>query len=433
MKHRHAILLILSFIFLPIFLVFGLCVSFFARCYFNFNKHKPRLVWGATPIISNVYWSRAMKNLGYESTTYTKSFYSRINQREDWDLIVNEKFSFFSSVYIKYILAFFESLFKYDIFFMSFDGFFLGNTPYWWLEGIFLKIAMKKIVVLPYGGDSYVYRRIRSISWIHGLMMSYPVAAKRQIYISFKLDYWCCLADVVVPGIMGPDGFGRWDVLTPCQFSIDLNQWHPSCRDSYANAVDQEVVIAHAPNHRGCKGTEFIINVIEKLKNEGFKIKLLLIENKQNSEVKSLMEKEVDILIEQLIVTGHGFNAIEGMASSLPVICNLEDESILDPYRRWSFFSECPIVSANPETLLNVLRSLITNPALRSQLGKNGRKYVEKYHGLDSAQFLFSSIIDYLYGRIDYSHLINIYNPLTSPHSSRLPRISSNLNKNRIN
>ena len=71
------------------------------------------------------------------------------------------------------------------------------------------------------------------------------------------------------------------------------------------------------------------------------------------------------------------------MASGLTTICNLEDQNYIYPLRRWSYLSECPIVSATPENIEKILEKLISNPELRATLGKCGRDYVLKYHGLD--------------------------------------------------
>ena len=171
---------------------------------------------------------------------------------------------------------------------------------------------------------------------------------------------------------------------------------------------------------------------MKRLQDEGLKVELILIEGKQNLEVKGILEDQTDILLEQLLFTGHGLNGLEGLASGLPVICNLEDDSLLRPFRRWSFFSECPIVSATPENVTDVLRKLVTRPELRRQLGRAGREYVEKYHGLDSAQYMFGAVIDYLYGRMDAHTLLNLYNPRTSEYCKRKPRVEHPLVDNRI-
>lgn len=370
-----------------------------------------------------------MKDLGFDSETFTLDFYNSINKREDWGRIVSEEFPFIPYP-LKPYLAFLNSLGRYDIFFLSFDGFFLGNSIIWKIQNFWFKIAGKKIIVMPYGSDSYVYRRIRSTSLIHGLMMSYPDASRNQKKIASQVDYWSQHADLCFSGIMGPDGFGRWDILAPTILYIDLKLWHSSKRKSISDGKNGVVRIVHAPNHRGFKGSEFIIDAVEKLKREGLKVELILLEKLQNDRVREILNQEADILVEQLIATGHGMNGLEGLASGLPVISNLEDESYILPMRRWSYFEECPIVSGTPENLDDVLRKLITRPELRLDLGRAGREYAEKYHGLDSAQYIFSEIIEYLQGNRE--SLINLYHPLLGEYPKRKPKVSHPLVNNRI-
>lgn len=383
------------------------------------NNTRPRLVWGSAPIINNSYWSDAMREAGFDSVTYTNSYFSTINRRDDWDRILQEEYRLFPLV-TKPMVAFIDSFFRYDVFFLSFNGFFIGQTSLWWFQAYAFKLAGKKVVVMPYGSDSYVYRRIRSTSVIHGLMMSYPQGARKQERISRDVEYWCKHADVVIPGLMGPDGFGRWDVLMPSQLVLPLHLWKPSKRKSNADGDALPVRIAHAPNHRGFKGTEFVIDAVKQLKNEGLKVELVLLENMQNSEVRDILFQQADILIEQLIF-GHGMNAVEGMASGLPVISNFEDETYTLPFRRWSYLDECPIVSASPEIVVETLRKLVTRPDLRQQLGSAGREYVEKYHSYEACQYLFGEVIEYLYGQRE--SLINLYHPLLGEYPKCKPRV----------
>lgn len=412
---------------LPIYLILGTFWVFFYRK--KSLPDKPRLVWGSTPIINNKYWSEAMKTEGYLSETFTLDFYTSINKREDWGRILSEEFSILPHP-IKPYIGFLDVIKRYDVFFLSFDGFFLGNTPIWWIQAFWLKWAGKKTVMLPYGSDSYSYRSIRSTSLIHGLMMSYPQAAKNQDRVEKRVKYWTRYADFQFSGIMGPDGFGRWDILAPTILYIDLNLWKASQRKSQADGHSEAVTIVHAPNHRGFKGSEFILDAVKQLQEEGLMIQLILLEKLQNEEVKRILAEDADILVEQLIATGHGMNGLEGLASGLPVISNLEDESYILPLRRWSYFDECPIVSATPENITDVLRKLVTQPSLRHSLGEAGRTYVEKYHGLDSCQYVFGEIIAKLKGERD--SLINLFHPLLGKYPKRSPKISHPLKNNRI-
>ncbi len=422
----YIILLVLLWLVTICFVPIAVVAALLARC--TKSPSIRRLVWGSTPIINNSYWAQSMKEVSAVSETYTTGFY-RANDREDWDKILEEQYGFLP-LKLKPFVAFLHSLFLYDIFFISFDGYFIGRTPAGRLQAQLFKLAGKKTVLLPYGSDSYIYRRIRSVDTTHGLMMSYPRAACDQKRISQNVDYWCAQADVVLPGVMGPDGYGRWDALLPSILFIDQQKWEISTRKSNADGYNGTVYITHAPNHRGFKGSEFVVEAVNQLQQEGLDVELLLLENLKNTEVRKILREDTDVLVEQLIFTGHGLNGLEGMASGLPVIANLEHEDYVRPFRRWSYFSECPLVSATPETLANTLRKLITRPQLRHKLGDVGRQYIEKYHGLDSSVFLFTNVIDYLEGR--RSDLIDLYHPLKGGYRSGEPKIDVPLKLNRI-
>lgn len=426
---KRLVYTIVLWLIVPAFTVFGVLVGLSARWRSTTTK-KPRLVWGSTPLINNSHWSRAMRDAGYLSETFTVDYYSTINNRTDWDRLLDEQWHWCPRV-IKPILAFLWSLNRYDVFFLSADGFFIGLHPaFWRLQALLFKLAGKKVIFVPYGGDSYVYRRVSSSSLQQGLLASYPMAAKRQNEIANRLDYWCSHADACIPAVMGMDGFGRWDVLVPSPLFLNLKDWHTSTRQSEADGHNDVVTICHAPNHRGFKGSEFVIDAVKKLQDEGLKVELRLLEKMQNNDVRRYLNEQADILVEQLIFTGHGLNGLEGLASGLPVISNLEDETYILPMRRWSYFSECPIVSATPENLIDVLRKLITRPELRKKLGCAGRQYAEKYHGMDSAVHLFEAVIDLAYGRRD--SLINLYHPLLGDYPRRKPRVEHPLVNNRI-
>lgn len=207
---------------------------------------------------------------------------------------------------------------------------------------------------------------------------------------------------------MGLDGVGRWDVLTPSPLIIDLAFWRPRTRKQAGNG--RTVVVGHAPNHRGFKGSEFVIKAIEELQPEGLHGELLLLEGTTLRQVRDALVRDVDILVEQLLFFGHGLSGLEGMAVGLPVISNLEangPRSVLDSC---TFFGDCAIISAQPETVADVLRELIAGTEKRATHGRLGRQYVERWHSAESAKFLFESVIRYLGG--EEFALKNLFHPL---------------------
>ncbi len=415
-------------LFAPAFIL-GALVVIFSRRQDTPAQAKPRLFFGSVPIISNSYWAKAMRKAGYPAEAFVTDYYSVINRRDDWDRVLSEQYSRWPSRLWPY-LGFLYVLRHFDMVFVSCQGLFIGATPLWRLQAWLLHLAGQKIVVLPYGADSYVYRNVRSTALLHGLLASYPEAARRQDEIQAQVDYWVKHADVFIPGVMNPDGYGRWDVLVPSHIFLDTEIWHRRSGLGDGDGRNGRVLVCHAPNHRGFKGTEFVIDAVKRLQEEGLKVELRLVERMQNTEVRRILTEEADILVEQLICTGHGLNGLEGLSSGLPVVCNLEDEAYVGPWRRWSYFGECPIVSAAPENLIDVLRKLVTRPELRRQLGEASRQYATKYHDLAAGVFLFEAVIAYAYGQRD--SLINLYHPLSGERSQSEPKVVHPLVRNRI-
>lgn len=76
---------------------------------------------------------------------------------------------------------------------------FLGGSRFQFLEAPLLRLAKKKTIVTPYGGDAYVYRNIRSLSLLHCLMIIIlSRAARAQDSIEERVKYWTKNADAVV-------------------------------------------------------------------------------------------------------------------------------------------------------------------------------------------------------------------------------------------
>jgi glycosyltransferase involved in cell wall biosynthesis len=80
-----------------------------------------------------------------------------------------------------------------------------------------------------------------------------------------------------------------------------------------------------------------------------------------------------DILVDQLMMGWYGLFAIEGMAERRPVVSYLRED--LRPR-----YPDCPIVSAEPETLHAVLRDLVRDPARRALLGERGARFARDQH-----------------------------------------------------
>lgn len=398
------------------------------------KNRRRELLWGPVPIINNKYWSRAMREAGWDSKTLVAGYYQSINRREDYDLMfadVVPRWVFPRSVgwALEEYFALLYMIRNASVVHLPFSGGPLGGTRLWRLEAHLFRRAGIKTVVLAYGADAYLYSQVSDPSLRHGLLLSYPQAARDESRIARRVRYWTEHADIVLCGYM-VDGMSRWDAPVYDVISIDTGQWTPGQTRPRHDGVDGVVKVIHTPNHRGFKGTEFLVAAVEALRSEGLKVELILVEGVQNSEVRRLMQ-EADILAEQFVATGYAMSAVEGMASGLPVMSNLENETYTRVFRRYAYLEECPVVSTTPETLRRNLRALVTDPDLREQLGRAGREYVEKYHSFEATRYLFGSIYDRILGGKEVD-LMNLFHPLKSEYNRRRPFVEHPLVESRL-
>lgn len=156
--------------------------------------------------------------------------------------------------------------------------------------------------------------------------------------------------------------------------SIDPRAWSAA---TVAGAGARRTV-AHAPTHRAVKGTRYLLEAVNRLKTEGFKIELRLIENLPHEGVRAALEG-TDIFVDQLLAGWYGGAAVEAMSLGRPVVAYLRQEDlgfVPEAMRR-----ELPVVSAEPGTVYEILKGLLLRDASDlAALGARGRRYIERWH-----------------------------------------------------
>lgn len=136
-------------------------------------------------------------------------------------------------------------------------------------------------------------------------------------------------------------------------------------------------VIAHAPSNRLVKGTDFILNALDKLKNEGVEFELRLIENVPYRQALK-MYTDSDILIGELFIPTGGKLDREALAAGKVVLSSARRDYID------GLPADCPIIDVNPETVYDELKKIILDYPRRVELAKLGRSFVEKYHDISA-------------------------------------------------
>lgn len=369
------------------------------------------LLWCPVPYKPFREWSLAMRQAGHASVTLVDGHWFPWSTKEDFDMDMSElvpRYLWPLRNRIKYYAAFLYILRNASVMHTAMGGP-LEATPLWRFEPLLLRRAGIRTVCIPLGCEGYPSSRIADPSLRHGLLMAFPATAKNEERVLRNIRLWTKHADVIITSLV-IDALGRWDVLSPNPCVIDVATSPPKIIYGNANGANAPVHILHAPSHRGYKGTEFIKKAVSELAQEGLKIDFELVEYVPNAVVRERMLR-ADILVDECIVTGYGMAAIEGMASGIPVLSNLEHAELTSVFRRYSFLGESPIVSTSPESMKDNLRMLITRPELRTALGHAGRMYAEKYHSYDAANFLFSAVYERILKGNDID-LLRLYHPL---------------------
>jgi glycosyltransferase involved in cell wall biosynthesis len=314
--------------------------------------------------------NRAERALGYRSDSLVYEVY-RIGARDQFTYVLER---FYRVPVVGRLVpygAFLWAGFRYDIFSFFFDGGLLGPTPWWRTELALLKLAGKKIVVNPYGGDARLPSRVRERGGWHDFVdVPSGTEDRNEEDVTEHLEVFGRYADAVLGCADLYEDLPRVDGMF--HYPFDTAAWTP-----IAAPDDDVITVVHAPNHRHYKGTRYLERAIERLRSQGVQVELVLVESLRNDEARRIYER-ADVIADQFLNGAYAMFAMEGMALGKPVICYLSDR-FRPAHPEWD---ECPIVSATPDTLEDELRRLATDRELRVRLGDAGPPYVERYHSL---------------------------------------------------
>jgi glycosyltransferase involved in cell wall biosynthesis len=351
----------------------------------------PRLLWGPSPVVAIRDWSRAVGALGYDSVTFAHHV-AHINRREDFDV---HRDQFLRGVprtdVIRDFLVFAWALRRADVFLFYFDGGYLRGTALRSLECPLLRLAGKKVVLFPYGGDIAVVGELGIAE--EPLLRDYPELVSTSDATRRRVLHLCRWADLVIRNYQY--GFlPRADVFWPTQIAIDVDHWIPAGSDvPHTEQAARDVVVVHAPNHRGIKATQSLVDAVEQLRAEGVRVRLELLERCPNEEVRAAMRSS-DIVADQFIA-GYALFAIEGMSTGKPVMSALS--WMPDELRNSPGMRTCPIVDTDVSNLAANLRSLVEDHSRRIELGRAGRDYVLQHHAYRPVAQTWSRLIEHVW------------------------------------
>ena len=181
--------------------------------------------------------------------------------------------------------------------------------------------------------------------------LAYGKRADAEIVGSYDAIRWVPEARVIPPG-------------------LDLRPFTP------APASDSpRPLVVHAPSNREKKGTAQVIDACAQLP-----VVLDIVEGVPHEEAWARYAR-ADIVVDQLRAGWHGVFALESMALGKPVVSYLKPDVVERSAEGYG--ARIPIVPATADTLVDALRPLVEQPALRREIGAASRAYVEQVHDID--------------------------------------------------
>jgi hypothetical protein len=137
-------------------------------------------------------------------------------------------------------------------------------------------------------------------------------------------------------------------------------------------------IVAHAPTHRGVKGTPAILAACDQLRSEGVEFELDVIEGVTREAALARYER-ADLVVDQLLAGWYGGVAVEVMALGRPAIAYLREADL--GYLPAEMRSDLPVIDATPATVVDVLRRWLTDRRHElPEVGRLAREYVERWH-----------------------------------------------------
>jgi hypothetical protein len=195
------------------------------------------------------------------------------------------------------------------------------------------------------------------------------------------------------------DQYVRYPVIT----AMDPEMWRPNLEPPEHMRVERapgEILVYHAVGNyasrrlgrRDLKGTGAVMSAIDRLKAEGFAVRLIFATNVP-SRVVRFLQVQADIVIDQLNYGRMGANAREALMLGKPLIVKMDPRQT-PPLGELNYIAEAPVVNANEDTVYAQLKALIQQPERWAELGREARAFAIKWHSSDTAAERFEDIVD---------------------------------------
>ncbi len=154
-------------------------------------------------------------------------------------------------------------------------------------------------------------------------------------------------------------------------YAVDISHF-----ETVPPRLDRPPVILHAPSDEGVKGSSYVIQAIERLKQR-HELEFVLVKGLPHAEAMKLY-RDADLVIDQLLAGWYGAFAVELMAMGKPVAAYIRDEDLdcLPPGMR----EELPLLQVTPDTIEQDLEAALLRRTEWVEWGERARRFSQRWH-----------------------------------------------------
>ena len=165
---------------------------------------------------------------------------------------------------------------------------------------------------------------------------------------------------------------------------IDLGRWSPL--EQVGDSSDKKLRILHShslgtrnSNSLNIKGSVEIVEAIRRLANEFSNVELMEVSGVPSEEMV-LLQRQADIVVDQLRYGCWGSTGIEALALGKVLICYVRPSWKDFFLSNFPEHRDIPVVQATTTDIYEVLKSLVLDSAKRDDLSKSSREFAANHY-----------------------------------------------------
>jgi hypothetical protein len=169
--------------------------------------------------------------------------------------------------------------------------------------------------------------------------------------------------------------------------SLDLQVFNPEAEipGNLRMPANGKVRIMHSffdenRTHAGknIKGSPFVADAVRRLEAEGWPVEYMAVRDVPAREMR-FHQMQADIIVDQLIYGWWGSTTIESLALGKPTVCFLWPEWRERFLATYPEYERLPVVEAGTDSIYEVLKSLVADPARRHAIGLESREFATRH------------------------------------------------------